>query len=36
MSRHAGISASSLWSKNDLKPNRFKTFKLSNNPKFEE
>ena len=39
MSRHAGISASSvqrIWSKNDLKPHRLTTFKLSNDPKFEE
>ena len=39
MSRHAGISASSvqrIWSKNDLKPHRLRTFKLSNDPKFEE
>jgi hypothetical protein len=39
MSRHAGVSASSvqrLWSSNDLKPHRLKTFKLSNDPKFEE
>ena len=39
MSRRAGISASSvqrIWSKNDLKPHRVKTFKLSNDPKFEE
>ncbi len=39
MSRHAGISASSvqrIWSRNDLKPHRLKTFKLSNGPKFEE
>ena len=39
MSRHAGISASSvqrIWSKNDLKPHRLNTFKLSNDPKFEE
>jgi transposase len=38
MSRHAGISASSvqrIWSKNDLKPHRLKTFKLSNDPGFE-
>ncbi len=38
MSRQAGISASSvqrLWSKNDLKPHRLQTFKLSNDPKFE-
>jgi transposase len=39
MSRHAGISASSvqrIWSRNDLKPHRLKTFKLSNDPKFED
>ncbi len=39
MGRHAGISASSvqrIWSKNELKPHRLKTFKLSNDPKFEE
>ena len=39
MSRHAGISASSvqrIWSNNDLKPHRLKTFKLSNDPQFEE
>jgi transposase len=39
MSRHAGISASSvqrIWSKNDLKPHRLNTFKLSNDPRFEE
>jgi transposase len=39
MSRHAGISASSvqrIWSRNDLKPHRLKTFKLSNDPRFEE
>jgi transposase len=39
MGRHAGISPSSvhrIWSKNDLKPHRLKTFKLSNDPKFEE
>ena len=39
MSRHAGISASSVQrisSKSDLKPHRVKTFKLSNDPKFEE
>lgn len=38
MSRHAGISASSvqrIWSSNDLKPHRLKTFKLSNDPAFE-
>ena len=39
MSHHAGVSASSvqrIWSMNDLKPHRLKTFKLSNDPKFEE
>src|SRR5437763_9844567 len=39
MGRHAGISASSvqrIWSKNDLKPHCLKTFKLSNDPRFEE
>jgi len=39
MARHAGISPSSvqrIWSKNELKPHRIKTFKLSNDPKFEE
>jgi transposase len=39
MGRHAGVSASSvqrIWSRNDLKPHRLKTFKLSNDPRFEE
>lgn len=39
MARHAGVSPSSvqrIWSKNDLKPHVVKTFKLSNDPKFEE
>lgn len=39
MSRHAGVSPSTvqrIWSKNDLKPHRVKTFKLSNDPQFEE
>lgn len=39
MGRHAGISASSvqrIWSNNDLKPHRVRTFKLSNDPRFEE
>lgn len=39
MARHAGISPSSvqrIWSKNDLKPHVVKTFKLSNDPRFEE
>ena len=38
MGRHIGISASSvqrIWSRNDLKPHRLKTFKLSNDPAFE-
>jgi transposase len=39
MGRHAGVSASSvqrIWSKNKLKPHRLRTFKLSNEPRFEE
>ena len=39
MGRHAGISASSvqrIWSSNDLKPHRVRTFKLSNDPRFDE
>jgi transposase len=39
MGRHAGISSSSvqrIWSSNDLKPHRLKTFKLSIDPRFEE
>jgi transposase len=39
MAKHAGVSASSvqrIWSQNDLKPHVVKTFKLSNDPKFEE
>jgi len=39
MSRHAGVSHSTvqrLWSKNDLKPHVVKTFKISNDPNFEE
>ena len=39
MARHTGVSASSvqrIWSSNDIKPHRVKTFKLSNDPKFEE
>ena len=39
MGRHAGVSHSTvqrIWSKNDLKPHVVKTFKLSNDPKFEE
>jgi transposase len=39
MGAHAGVSASTvqrLWAKNDLKPHVIKTFKLSNDPHFEE
>lgn len=39
MGRYAGISASSvqrIWSRNDLKPHRLETFKLSNDPRFDE
>src|SRR5271166_4907389 len=39
MGRHAGISHSTvqrIWSKNDLKPHVTRTFKLSNDPNFEE
>ena len=39
MARHAGISHSTvqrIWVKNDLKPHITKTFKLSNDPKFDE
>jgi len=39
MSRHAGVSPSTVqrvWSKNALKPHVVKTFKLSNDPKFED
>ena len=39
MARHVGISSSTvqrIWSKNDLKPHVVRTFKLSNDPKFEE
>lgn len=39
MARHAGISSSTvqrIWSRNDLKPHVVRTFKLSNDPKFEE
>ena len=38
MARHAGISKSSvhqLWTRNDLKPHRTRTFKISNDPLFE-
>jgi transposase len=39
MGRHAGMSHSTvqrIWTKNELKPHIIKTFKLSNDPKFEE
>jgi len=39
MGRHAGVSPSTVqrvWSKNALKPHVVKTFKLSNDPRFEE
>jgi transposase len=39
MAKHAGVSATSvqrIWSRNDLKPHVVKTFKLSNDKKFEE
>lgn len=39
MARHAGVSATSvhrIWSRNDLKPHIIKTFKLSNDARFEE
>lgn len=39
MAAHAGLSKSTvqaLWSSNDLKPHRLDTFKVSNDPRFEE
>jgi len=39
MSRHAGVSPSTVqrvWSKNDVKPHVIRTFKLSNDRRFEE
>ena len=39
MAKHAGVSATTvqrLWSRSELKPHVVKTFKLSNDPKFEE
>ncbi len=39
MGRHAGMSHSTvqrIWAKNELKPHVTKTFKLSNDPEFEE
>ena len=39
MARHAGISHSTvqrIWVRNELKPHIVRTFKLSNDPKFEE
>lgn len=38
MARHSGVSKSrvqQIWSRNDLKPHRTRTFKLSNDPQFE-
>jgi transposase len=38
MAKHSGVSPASvqrLWSANDLKPHRTRTFKLSNDPEFE-
>jgi transposase len=38
MARHSGVSKSrvqEIWSRNDLKPHRTRTFKLSNDPHFE-
>jgi len=39
MARHAGVSRSTvnrIWNKNELKPHLTKTFKLSNDPQFEQ
>lgn len=39
MARAAGISSTTvhkLWAANDLKPHLTRTFKLSNDPQFEE
>ena len=39
MGRHAGMSHSTvlcIWAKNELRPHLLKTFKLSNDPRFEE
>ena len=39
MAHHAGVSPSTvqrIWANNNLKPHITKTFKLSNDPKFEE
>lgn len=39
MARHVGLSKDAvqrLWAANDLKPHRTRTFKLSNDPRFEE
>jgi hypothetical protein len=38
MARHAGVSKSAvqqLWARNDLKPHRTRTFKISRDPLFE-
>jgi hypothetical protein len=39
MAREAGVSRSTvqrIWHPNDIKPHRLETFKISNDPKFEE
>src|ERR1700756_3324927 len=39
MAREAGVSRSTvqrIWHRNDIKPHRLETFKISNDPKFEE
>src|SRR5215831_18096328 len=39
MAREAGVSKSTvqrIWNHNDLKPHRLETFKISNDPNFEE
>ena len=39
MAREAGVSKSTvqrIWNHNDIKPHRLETFKISNDPNFEE
>jgi hypothetical protein len=39
MAREAGVSKSTvqrIWSHNEIKPHRLETFKISNDPNFEE
>ena len=39
MAREAGVSRSTvqrIWHQNDIKPHRLETFKISNDPNFEE